>query len=465
MSKTGLSRDDKQRLLLLLAESQARGLPTPDLPEGIVGAGAKRWPLDERGYFISNDGRFYKPTEKHAAFIDDEARFIYGRGSRGSGKTSAGAQKANRKIMKGLSGAVINPDFENFRYSTWPEFKNWIPWSMVVPSQRHRAKHQWEPHQPFTMVFINGARVYCKGLHNPDSARGPNLNWLWYDESGRDPDGVGWQLAISGVRVGENPQAWATGTPKGKLHWTNKFFSNRELPEDVIEALREWQESHPGIPFISEYHFTAEENKSNLDPLFYASLLATYPSGFLRQQEVLGEVADEGGQIGDRNWFKEREVLGLDPEWQVMSSCRYWDMAATEKKLKNDPDEAVGSLVHKLRNNDHVFADQVAGWMAWDKLKKAIMDTAKRDGPSVTVVIEEEPASGGKNQVAEMISAFNADIELKNHKIIGQKPMDRVHEANMWFGPAAQGKIWIIKTSGRSEERRVGKECRSRCCA
>src|SRR5688572_18753333 len=143
----GLSRDEKQKLILALAEMQARGLPTPDLPEGIVGASAKRWPLDERGYFISNDGRFYKPTEKQAGFINDPARFSYFRGSRGSGKSSGGAQKALRKIMQGRSGAVMNYDFENMKYSTWPEFKAWIPWSMVVPSQRNRALPQWEPHQ------------------------------------------------------------------------------------------------------------------------------------------------------------------------------------------------------------------------------------------------------------------------------------------------------------------------------
>lgn len=162
----------------------------------------------------------------------------------------------------------------------------------------------------------------------------------------------------------------------------------------------------------------------------------------------MGEVADEGGQIGDRNWFKDREILYMPEDWQIMSSCRYWDMAATEKKLKNDPDEAVGSLVHKLKNHDHVFAGQVAGWMAWDKLKKTIADTAISDGPSVTVVIEEEPASGGKNQVAEMKSYFQTIPELKNHVIEGQRPMDRVHEANMWFAPAAQGHIWIIKNAG-----------------
>lgn len=455
MANSGLSQNDKRRLLLLLAEAQARGLPTPDLPVSVVGVGAKRWPLDGKGWFIRNDGVIYNPTENQSAFILDRSRFSSFRGGRGSGKSSAGAQKALKKIMQGKSGAVMNPDFENFKFSTWPEFKNWIPWSMVVPSQRHRARPEWEPHQPFTLVFLNGARVYCKGLKNADSARGPNLEWLWYDESGRDPDGVAWQLAISGVRVGEYPQAWSTGTPKGKGHWTYKFFVLKELPEDALKELEKFFLNHPeyaGIPLISEYHGSAEDNKSNLDPLFYASVLATYPSGFLRQQEVYGEYADEGGQIGDRNWFKEHEILSISEitklDLHIVKSVRYWDMAATEKKLKNDPDEAVGSLVHKLNNNDHVFADQIAGWFAWDKLKVVIADAARRDGPEVTVVIEEEPASGGKNQVAEMISYFQTFPELKNHRIIGQKPMDRVHEANMWFAPAAQGHIWIIKSSG-----------------
>lgn len=225
-----LSTEENQRLLLLLNEAKARGIEIPKEVSQSLSKEKQSWPVAPNGYFLRNDGKLYEPSEPQAGFINSTARFSLFYGSRGSGKTASGAQKALRKIMQGKKGAVMNPDFENFKYSTWPEFKAWIPWKMVVPSQRHRASDAWEPHQPFSMVFVNGAVVYCKGLKNPDSARGPNINWLWYDEGGRDESGLGWKIALASVRVGDDSQAWVTETPRPTEHWSYKFFLKEEIP-------------------------------------------------------------------------------------------------------------------------------------------------------------------------------------------------------------------------------------------
>ena len=110
------------------------------------------------------DGRRYTPTEEQGKFACSTARFGGFFGSRGAGKSSAGSQKAIRKIQQGQNGAVLNPDFENFRIATWPEFREWIPWDMVVPAHRYRKNPEFNPNQPFTMAFMNGVRVICKGL-------------------------------------------------------------------------------------------------------------------------------------------------------------------------------------------------------------------------------------------------------------------------------------------------------------
>ena len=176
-AKRPLTVEEQQELDALLLEISSRGLQEPKSvnPEAIKD---KEWRLGGNGYFLRNDGHQYIPTEQQELFTKSTARFVLFRGGRGSGKSAAGSQKAMFKIMAGEDGAVINPVFSDFKTSTWPEFKQWIDWSMVVPSQRHRKSDAWQPHQPFTMVFINGAKVYCKGLEAPKSARGPNINWL-----------------------------------------------------------------------------------------------------------------------------------------------------------------------------------------------------------------------------------------------------------------------------------------------
>jgi len=445
MKKKPLDVGQKQKLLVMLAEARARGLPVPNLEQKInaINKSKSAWPVDENGYFIANDGKRYAPNEQQAGFIADDSRFVSYIGGRGSGKSAAGAQKTAHHIKAGRSGAVFNPDFENFRTSTWPELRYWLPWSMVVPSQRHRSNPEWEAHKPFVMVFVNGARLYCKGLKNKDAARGPNLSFLWYDEGGRDPSGESWKIANAAVRIGDMPQAYVTATPKGKNHWLYKLFVQKEISKDALDAYGALEIKRN---LIAYYHGSIEDNRNNLSPDFFAMMLANYPSGYLREQELRGNFADEGGKVGFSEWFTGKVVDKMPDDFHAHKQVRYWDMAATEKKLKNDPDEAVGTLVTKYKGKDDwSIDDQVGVFFAWDKLKLLIADVARRDGPYVTVVIEEEPGSGGKNQVAELRSYFKQFPELANHKVIGQRPTDRALEANFWFGLASAGKVYLIR--------------------
>lgn len=459
-TKKPLNREERQLLVVALRELQARNIPLPDEAK-VQQRQNITWPLAPNGYFQKVNGALYIPSENQAGFIHSQARFVMFYGSRGSGKSGAGAQKALRKIKDGWDGAIMNPDFENFRYSTWPEFKNWIPWDMVVPSQRHRRRDDWLPTQPFTMVFLNGAKVYCKGLKNPDSARGPNINWLWYDEAGRDETGMGWKIAIASVRVGENPQAWVTETPKPLDHWSYVFFVEQNIPQEALDAFASLGDS--GKILIEKFHGTIEENKSNLDPAFYASILASYPAGWLRTQEVLGEFSNEGGKIGDSTWFLDK-VLSEPPDG-ITKKIRFWDMAATEKKsAKDDPDEAVGTLGSKFVPSEEFckahnieptatpqfcLEEQTGGYWNWDKLVEVIANVARRDGADVEVGIEEEPGSGGKNQVAAVQEYFKRFDDLRNHRVVGVRARDvgdRVEAANStWFGTAAEGRMWIVK--------------------
>lgn len=445
-----LKNEEKQKLTAIIMELKSRGIDIPREYESLLNPEPikdVKWRLGGNGYFLRDDGKQYIPTEQQKAFIDSNARFVLYRGGRGAGKSAAGSQKAMFKVMQGEDGAVINPVFGDFKTSTWPEFKQWIDWSMVVPSQKHRKSDAWSPHQPFTMVFINGAKVYCKGLKDPKSARGANINWLWYDEAASDESGMSWKIAVASVRVGKNPQAWATTTPKGQEHWVYKFFIEQEIPQEAVDLL-----AKDDRILMENFRGGINDNKANLDPGFYASIVSAFPSGWLRSQEVDGDFATEGGKIGDRRWF-DGHFLDNAPE-QVAKKVRFWDLAATEKKqAKDDPDEAVGSLVSKRYDTESkkdIFCieHQVAGWWAWEQLLDAIANTARHDGQHIPVVLEEEPGSGGKNQVAAVVAHFRKHPELTYHKVIGQRARDvgdRVMAANHWFAFAAEGRVEMVK--------------------
>jgi phage terminase large subunit-like protein len=442
--------EEQQKLVSLLSELKSRGLEMPEDYKNLLSPEIKKdvkWRLGGNGYFLKTDGKQYVPTEQQKAFISSEARFVLLRSGRGGGKSAAGSQKAMFRVMRGEDGAVINPVFSDFKTSTWPEFKQWIDWNMVVPSQKHRRNDAWSPHQPFTMVFTNGAKVYCKGLKDPKSARGANINWLWYDEAASDQTGMSWKIAIASVRVGKNPQAWATTTPKGTEHWVYKFFVEKEIPQEAVEIL----EKDDRI-LIETFKGTINDNKANLDPGFYASIVSAFPSGWLRAQEVDGDFATEGGKIGDRRWF-DGKIRDAPPEI-VNKRVRFWDLAATEKKqVKDDPDEMVGTLLSKryepeIKKDIFCIEHQVAGQWAWEQILEAIANTARHDGVDIPVVLEEEPGSGGKNQIAAVKTYFKTFPELAYHKVVGQsakKVGDRVMAANHWFGVAAEGRFEMVK--------------------
>lgn len=463
--------EDTRKLYYAIQELKNRGLPIPEeVKNSLRDKRSDTWARDPNNYFVKDDGKHYKPSDKQAGFVHSVARFSALWGPRGCGKSGGGAQKVLDKLSQGESGAVMNPDMENFKISTWIELKAWIPWDMVVPSQRHRRRPEWEPQKPFTMVFMNGAKLYCKGLKDPDSARGPNINFLWYDEAGRDKTGQGWKIAISCVRVGKDPQMFATFTPKNSEHWTTKFFIKKEIPDEVKEQFALAVGTDKIL--IEDFHATREDNKDNLDAGFYATILAGNPTGWLKSQEYDGLVADEGGQIGFSSWFKDRTVLTL-PE-NIVKKVRSWDTAATEKKAaKDDPDETVGSLIIKFKPIDNpewlelhrhlipegqeklyhfILVHQMCGYWGWDKMLEVIKGTARHDGYQVEVYIDQDPGGAGKNQIAAIVAAFkdkekNPDLMYFTVKEIDvRKVGDRVLAANThWFGVASEGRMWIHK--------------------
>ena len=450
---TGLTPEEEKELSLYLAEAEARGI---NVASEISVHQKKPWPFDNRGYLVKSDGTAYTPIGGQEGFLKSNSRFLGYIGSRGSGKSACGSQKAARKIAKGLPGVVANPDFENFKISTWPEFREWLPWDRVVEKHKYRQNPEWQPLQPFNMGFIaeNGktVTVICKGIKDPDSARGPNINWFWYDEAQRDETEMAWQIANASVRIGEDPQAWVTATPAGVSHWMYDFFVDENIPEDAVEA---FEELGGNRPLIEYYKGSLEENKENVSPDFYASLLAVYHSGWLREQEVHGRFISQGGILGDPSWFDGKIITKAQLNLKnVYARVRYWDLAASEKKLtgkkkKNDPDETSGSVMSWSSEDDEFYIeDQICGHWAWKEIKEVILDVATMDGPYVQIRVEQEPAAGGKNQVAELVSYINK--HLPGHSISGHNPRDagdKVMRAYTWFGEAKEGKVYLVAGS------------------
>lgn len=441
-----LTETERQRLAALLAEAKSRGLESKLRDLKVQESKGKRsFFTDDSGYFVRRDGRHYIPTDTQKKFLQSNARFVLARGSRGSGKSALGAQKALKKLSEGKSGTIANPKFEDLKKSTWVEFREWLPWDNVIPRHKYMGDIGWSPHQPFQIAFNNGAIAYLQGFNSPDTARGANVNWLWYDEAGSDEDGMAWKIAIAAVRVGKDPQAWITTTPKGKLHWIYDFFIKRELPEKLVEMI---EKIGDGRPIIEEFFLSIDDNMGNLDPGIVTALMTAYVEGsYLYKQEVKGEFVIEGGSRGSSNWF-DYHMLD-NPAEVVKKRIRYWDFAATEKQLtgkkKNDPDETCSTLLSWDGDIKFIIEHQHSGHWEWADIKDEVVKMARIDGPYVTIWVEQEGGSGGKNQVAAIREFVNEQLGSQ-WKVEGHRPEgDKIQRADIWFAEASRGQFYCVK--------------------
>ncbi len=148
----------------------------------------------------------------------------------------------------------------------------------------------------------SGARSLIFTADEPDRLRGKQHRKLWCDElaSWRYPES--WDQAMLGLRIGSNPQAVVTTTPR---------------PTKVIRELMRL----PGTIVTSG---TTYENRDNLARTFFERIITKYEGTRLGRQELNAELLEDvPGALWKREWLEagrvtkapelSRVVVALDP--------------------------------------------------------------------------------------------------------------------------------------------------------
>jgi len=121
------------------------------------------------------------------------------------------------------------------------------------------------------LVWPNGCKAILFSADEPDQLRGPQCYWAWADElaAWRYPDA--WDQLLFGLRLGTNPQAVVTTTPR---------------PTPLIRDLV--KRATTIVTNGSTY-----ENKANLAASFLTELTAKYEGTRLGRQELYAELLDD----------------------------------------------------------------------------------------------------------------------------------------------------------------------------
>ena len=150
-----------------------------------------------------------------------------------------------------------------------------------------------------------------------------------------------------------------------------------------------------------------EDNKKlmQVDPGYYANLMSM---PLVERERLYGgnwNIRPTAGSIFNRAWFTIVQEAPPDTNW-----VRYWDKAGTEEK--DNPNSAMSAGVkmgYSPMTKGFYVGHCVSGqWKASDR-ERVIRQTAEIDGTGVTIYVEQEPGSGGKE------SAYNTVV----HTLVG----------------------------------------------
>lgn len=218
---------------------------------------------------------------------------------RGFGKTRLGAEWVLEEVRAGRAHrvALIAPTAADAR-DVMVEGE-----SGILACSRDDDRPLYEPSKR-RLTWPNGAVATTFSADEPERLRGPQHDLLWADEpaSWRRPEA--WDMAMFGLRLGKDPRACVTGTPK---------------PVPLIQQLR-------ALPTTVVTRGRTLDNAANLAPPFLDAIIKKYEGTRLGRQELDGELLeDTPGALWTWAMFGadsfrlteapplQRVVVGVDP--------------------------------------------------------------------------------------------------------------------------------------------------------
>lgn len=126
----------------------------------------------------------------------------------------------------------------------------------------------------------------------------------------------------------------------------------------------------------------------------------------------------------------------------MISVVRAWDKANTQ----DGGAYTVGLKMYRFSSGKFIIADVKRGQWSTDERERIIKATAEADGPSVSIYVEQEPGSGGKESVEATIR------NLAGFKVYADRPTgDKVFRADPASVAVNNGDVLLLNSSWNYE--------------
>jgi phage terminase large subunit-like protein len=208
---------------------------------------------------------------------------------RGAGKTRSGAEAIKDWITSGQCGrvALIAPTAGDAR-DVMIEGESGL---MAISSNSNRPN--FEPSKR-RLTWPNGAIATLYSAEESDRLRGPQHDGLWADElaAWKGAQSV-WDMAMLGLRLGRNPRAIVTTTPR---------------PIPLLKALLKRSGQDVTVTRGSTF-----DNRANLAPTFLTQIVGRYQGTRLGRQELMAELLEDvQGALWSRDLLESNRRVNVD---------------------------------------------------------------------------------------------------------------------------------------------------------
>ena len=179
-----------------------------------------------------------------------------------------------------------------------------------------------------------------------------------------------------------------------------------------------------------------------------ASLLTT--NGY----QTVGEILDDEGDVFLREWLTEHPTAGarIVPaplDGPRIIRARFVDFAASEPSdVYPDPDYTVASIVALDPTNREYRIEDVrrvrfSPGRRDDWLEEIAHDDSARYGRTFRWYLEQEPGSGGKTQVEELVRVLDGVVVAAGMSPVG----DKTERADPASSAAEQGRLTLVRAT------------------
>lgn len=269
-----------------------------------------------------------------------------------------------------------------------------------------KAERPWYRPSKRRLDWPNGARSLLLTGEEPDRARGKQSEKLWADEVAAWKYPEAWDQLMLGLRLGDNPQAVATTTPRPIV-----------LIKELLAA-----------PTTVVTRGSTYANKRNLSAKFFSQVITKYEGTRLGRQELMAEVLDENpNALFTLANIEENRVKKLPQLVRIVVAI---DPAATSGEDADDTGIIIAGRDDQQPPHFYVIDDQTAhdkpaGWA-----KKAVAAYHAHEADRIVGEI-----NNGGEMVESTIRNVDENVSYKSvhatrGKVIRAEPVSALYEQN-----------------------------------